>query len=111
MEGWVIWLVAACILGIGEMHQGGFYLLPFAAGAGLAAVVSLLGVGGRLAGRLFVACSVIGVAASRRGAPPPRAAARDPHRRGRAGGTTRHGPRANRQRRGRRLRKDRRRRG
>src|SRR5450759_301252 len=65
MDGWVIWLVAACILGIGEMHQGGFYLLPFAAGAGLAAVVSLLGVGAGLSAILFVLASVIVFAALR----------------------------------------------
>ncbi len=56
---WIIWLVAACILGVGEMHQGGFYLLPFAAGAGLAALVSLLGVGALLSAILFVLTSVI----------------------------------------------------
>jgi membrane protein implicated in regulation of membrane protease activity len=42
---WILWVVAACILGFGEMHTGGLYLLPFAVGAGLAAVVSVLGVG------------------------------------------------------------------
>ena len=47
MDVWIIWLVAAAILGVGEMHQGGFYLAPFALGAALAAVVSLLGVGRR----------------------------------------------------------------
>src|SRR6478752_2799764 len=59
MDGWIIWLVAACVLGIGEMHQGGFYLLPFAVGAGLAALVSLLGVGAVLSAILFVVASVI----------------------------------------------------
>jgi membrane protein implicated in regulation of membrane protease activity len=59
MDGWIIWLVAACILGIGEMHQGGFYLLPFAAGAALAAVVGLLGVGALLSGIVFVLASAI----------------------------------------------------
>jgi membrane protein implicated in regulation of membrane protease activity len=68
MDGWILWLVAACILGIGEMHQGGFYLLPFAAGAGLAAVVSLLGVGAGLSAILFVLASVIVFAALRPGA-------------------------------------------
>jgi membrane protein implicated in regulation of membrane protease activity len=43
MVTWVIWLVVACILGIGEMHQGGLYLAPFAVGALLAAVVGGLG--------------------------------------------------------------------
>ncbi len=59
MDGWIIWLVAACLLGIGEMHQGGFYLLPFALGAALAAVVSLLGVGALLSVILFVLISAI----------------------------------------------------
>jgi membrane protein implicated in regulation of membrane protease activity len=57
--GWILWLVIACILGIGEMHQGGLYLLPFAIGAALAAAVSLLGVGALLTGGLFVASSAI----------------------------------------------------
>jgi membrane protein implicated in regulation of membrane protease activity len=75
--GWIIWLVIACALGIGEMHQGGFYLLPFAIGAALAAAVSLLGVGAALSGVLFVASSVVVVGAMRpvarrhRHLPPP----------------------------------------
>ena len=59
MDVWVIWLIAACVLGVGEMHQGGFYLAPFAAGAALAAVVSLLGVGGLLSAVVFIAASAI----------------------------------------------------
>jgi membrane protein implicated in regulation of membrane protease activity len=56
---WIIWLVAACVLGVGEMHQGGFYLAPFAAGAALATVVSLSGVGALLAVIVFLATSGI----------------------------------------------------
>jgi membrane protein implicated in regulation of membrane protease activity len=56
---WIVWLVAACLLGIGEMHQGGFYLAPFAAGAALAAIVSLLGVGVVLSLVVFLAASAI----------------------------------------------------
>jgi membrane protein implicated in regulation of membrane protease activity len=59
MDAWVIWLVAACILGIGEMHQGGLYLLPFAVGAALAGVVGLLGVGVLLSVIVFVVASTI----------------------------------------------------
>jgi membrane protein implicated in regulation of membrane protease activity len=62
---WILWLVAACILGVGEMHQGGLYLLPFALGAALAAVVSLLGVGAPLAVIVFVLASVIVLGALR----------------------------------------------
>lgn len=75
--GWILWLVIACGLGIGEMHQGGFYLLPFAIGAALAAAVSLLGVGALLSGVLFVVTSGVVVAAMRpvarrhRRLPPP----------------------------------------
>jgi membrane protein implicated in regulation of membrane protease activity len=59
MDAWVIWLVAACALGVGEMHQGGFYLAPFALGAVLATIVSLLGVGAALSAVVFVAASTI----------------------------------------------------
>jgi membrane protein implicated in regulation of membrane protease activity len=65
MDGWILWLVAACILGVAEMHQGGLYLLPFALGAALAAVVSLLGVGAPLAVIVFVLASVIVLGALR----------------------------------------------
>jgi membrane protein implicated in regulation of membrane protease activity len=57
MDVWIIWLVAACVLGIGEMHQGGFYLAPFAVGAVLATIVSLLGVGVGLSAVVFLASS------------------------------------------------------
>jgi membrane protein implicated in regulation of membrane protease activity len=59
MDAWIVWLVAACLLGIGEMHQGGFYLAPFAIGAGLAAIVGLLGVGALPGAVVFVAASGI----------------------------------------------------
>ena len=59
MDVWVIWLIAACVLGVGEMHQGGFYLAPFALGAGLAAIVGLLGVGAVLSAIVFVAASAL----------------------------------------------------
>ncbi len=62
---WILWLVAAAVLGVGEMHQGGLYLLPFAMGAAVAAVLSLLGVGGALSAIMFVATSAIVLAALR----------------------------------------------
>jgi membrane protein implicated in regulation of membrane protease activity len=74
---WVIWLVAAALLGIGEMHTGGLYLAPFAVGAALATVVSLLGVGTLLSTLVFFATSAIVFAAlrpvaHRHGQLPPR---------------------------------------
>ncbi len=74
---WIVWLVAALLFGLGEMHTGGLYLLPFAVGAGLAAAVSLLGVGIPLSAILFVASSGVVVGALRpvarrhRRLPPP----------------------------------------
>ncbi len=62
---WVIWLVAACLLGLGEMHQGGFYLAPFAAGALLAAILSLAGVGTAVSVVVFAVASVIAFATLR----------------------------------------------
>ena len=56
---WIFWLIAAAAFGVGEMHQGGFYLLPFALGAALGGVVSLLGVGALLTALVFVATSGI----------------------------------------------------
>src|ERR1700684_671749 len=59
MDVWVIWLIAACVLGIGEMHQGGFYLAPFALGAVLAAVLGLAGVGALLSAVVFLGGSAL----------------------------------------------------
>jgi membrane protein implicated in regulation of membrane protease activity len=59
MDVWVIWLVAACVLGVGEMHQGGFYLAPFAVGAGLAAVAGLVGLGALVSAVVFLAVSAL----------------------------------------------------
>lgn len=58
MSVWLIWLIAACVLGVAEMHHGGFYLAPFAVGAALAAAVALAGIGAGLSGVVFVAASV-----------------------------------------------------
>jgi membrane protein implicated in regulation of membrane protease activity len=62
---WVLWLVAACALGVGEMPTGGLYLAPFALGAGLAAAVSLAGVGVALSAVVFLAVSMLVFAALR----------------------------------------------
>jgi len=56
MDDWVLWLIAAVILGIGETATMGFFLAPFAVGALAAALVS--GVGGGLAVSLAVALVV-----------------------------------------------------
>jgi membrane protein implicated in regulation of membrane protease activity len=65
MDAWIIWLVAACVLGVGEMHQGGFYLAPFAVGALLAALVGVVGVGVALSAVVFGVSSAMVFAALR----------------------------------------------
>ena len=61
----MIWLVAAFALGVGEMHQGGFYLAPFAVGAVLAAILALAGIGVGLSVVAFAAGSALAFAALR----------------------------------------------
>ncbi len=46
MEAWVIWLVAACALAVGEMFTLSLFLAPFAVGALLAMAADLAGLGG-----------------------------------------------------------------
>ena len=65
MDSWILWAIAAGLLGLGEMHTGSLYLLPLAAGAALAAVVSGLGVGAPLAVVVFALASAIMFAALR----------------------------------------------
>ncbi|HEV2998157.1 MAG TPA: NfeD family protein [Solirubrobacteraceae bacterium] len=59
MDAWVVWLVVACVFGAGELHTGGFFLAPFAAGALVAGVLSLLGAGTVLSVVAFLAASVL----------------------------------------------------
>jgi membrane protein implicated in regulation of membrane protease activity len=59
MDAWVLWLVAACILGAGELHTGGFFLAPFAIGALAATVLSLAGVPTAAAAIVFLGASAL----------------------------------------------------
>jgi membrane protein implicated in regulation of membrane protease activity len=45
MDDWVLWLIAAVVLGIGEILTTGFFLAPFAVGALAAALLSAVGAG------------------------------------------------------------------
>ena len=40
MEDWLLWLILAVVFGVGEIATLGFFLAPFAGGAGAAAIVS-----------------------------------------------------------------------
>jgi membrane protein implicated in regulation of membrane protease activity len=59
MSGWILWVIAACAFGIGEMLTNSFFLAPFALGAGLAAVVDVAGGGGLAAWIVFVLSSLL----------------------------------------------------
>jgi len=59
VHAWILWLAAGCLLGLGEMHTGGFFLAPFALGALVAALVSVAGVGLPLALVLFLLTSML----------------------------------------------------
>jgi len=59
MTGWVLWVIIACGFGIGEMLTTGFFLAPFAVGAGLAAAIVGVGVGGAVSWVVFVLASLL----------------------------------------------------
>jgi membrane protein implicated in regulation of membrane protease activity len=59
MSGWILWVIAACALGIGEMLTTGFFLAPFALGAGLAALIDVAGAGDVASWLVFVLVSLL----------------------------------------------------
>lgn len=59
MSGWILWLIAACAFGIGEMLTTGFFLAPFALGALLAALADAIGLSGVGSWIVFVAVSLL----------------------------------------------------
>jgi membrane protein implicated in regulation of membrane protease activity len=59
LDAWVWWTVAACLLAAGEIATTGFFLAPFAAGAAIAAVLSVIGVSDLAAAIVFLASSVV----------------------------------------------------
>jgi membrane protein implicated in regulation of membrane protease activity len=65
MDAWLFWLIAAAILGLGEIATTGFFMAPFAAGALVAAIVSAVGAGSVISLALFLVVSIIALAALR----------------------------------------------
>jgi membrane protein implicated in regulation of membrane protease activity len=65
MESWLFWLIAAAILGIGEIATTGFFMAPFAAGALIAALASAVGAGWVVSLALFLVVSIVALAALR----------------------------------------------
>ena len=76
MDAWVVWLIIGCVLGVGEVLTMGLYLAPFAAGAFIAALLALVGLGSVLSGAVFLVASVVAlgvlrpIARSHRRLPP-----------------------------------------
>ena len=65
MDPWVLWLIAAVILAVGEIASMGLFLAPFAVGAGVAAVLSATGAGATIEWAAFLVVSVVLLAALR----------------------------------------------
>ena len=65
MDEWVLWLIAAVVLAVGEVLTMGFFLAPFAAGALVAALVAALGGGFVVSGLAFLAVSAVAFAGLR----------------------------------------------
>jgi membrane protein implicated in regulation of membrane protease activity len=59
MHAWVIWVVAACVLAVGEIATTSFFLGPFAGGAAVAALVALAGGGWVVSALAFLIVSVV----------------------------------------------------
>jgi membrane protein implicated in regulation of membrane protease activity len=65
MDSWVLWLIAAVILAVGEIATTGLFLAPFAAGAAIAALLAAAGAGAVAEWAVFLVVSVIALAALR----------------------------------------------
>ena len=65
MDPWVLWLIAAVVLAIGEIATMGFFLAPFAAGALVASLVSASGTGTAITLIVFLLVSIAALAALR----------------------------------------------
>jgi membrane protein implicated in regulation of membrane protease activity len=59
MDPWVLWLIAAVILAIGEIATTGFFLAPFAGGALVASLLAALDAGATIEFAAFLVVSVI----------------------------------------------------
>ena len=59
MDEWVLWLIAAVVLAVGEVLTMGFFLAPFAVGALAATIVAAAGGGLVVSGLAFLAVSSV----------------------------------------------------
>jgi membrane protein implicated in regulation of membrane protease activity len=57
MEPWVVWILIAVVFAVGEIASLSLFLAPFAGGALVAALVSVIGLGAALSVAAFIAAS------------------------------------------------------
>ena len=62
MPDWVIWTIAAALLGVGEIISVSFFLGPIALAAAVAAIVAAIGVGVEVQMAVFVIASIASLA-------------------------------------------------
>jgi membrane protein implicated in regulation of membrane protease activity len=65
MDEWVLWMIAAGVLAVGEMFTMGFFAGPVAVAAVIAAIVALAGGGVALQWIVFIAVSAASLAVLR----------------------------------------------
>jgi membrane protein implicated in regulation of membrane protease activity len=65
MEEWVIWMIAAGVLAVGEIFSLSFFLGPIAVAAAVAAVAALIGAGLALQIVVFILASAASIAVLR----------------------------------------------
>lgn len=59
MDAWIVWLIVAVALAVGEVLTVSFYLFPFALGAAAAAIVDLAGGGSTPQALAFVVVTAL----------------------------------------------------
>ena len=59
MDAWIIWIVVACVLGVGEILTTSFFLGPFSLGAVAAAIADALGASTIVSWIAFIVVSVV----------------------------------------------------
>ena len=65
MSSWVLWLIAAVILALGELASTGLFMAPFAGGALIASVRAAAGAGATIEWAVFLVVSIVLLAALR----------------------------------------------
>jgi membrane protein implicated in regulation of membrane protease activity len=65
MSPWVLWLIAAVILAVGELTTTGLFLAPFAGGALIASLLAAAGAGATIEWAVFLVVSIVLLAALR----------------------------------------------